>query len=83
MQKTQENASDKSKTLIVTILNKMGNLAKYRSDFIVSVMLLYLSLRGRYTFSGLSRYGEYYKKTYRRHFEEYFDFFLFNNRELA
>ena len=78
MQKTQENASNKSKTLISTILSKMDNLAKFQSNFIISVMLLYLSLRGRYTFSGLSRYGEYCEKSYRLHFEEGFDFLAFN-----
>ena len=41
-------------------------------------MLLYLSLRGRYTFSGLSRYGAYCEKSYRLHFEEDFDFQFFN-----
>ena len=78
MKNKQEHASNKSKTLISTILSKMDNLAKFRRDFILSVMLLYLSLRGRYTFSGLSRYGEYCEKSYRLHFEEDFDFLVFN-----
>lgn len=78
MQKPQEHTSAKSRALIGTILNKMDNLAKFRSDFILSVMLLYLCLRGRYTFSGLSRYGQYCEKSYRLHFEEAFDFLIFN-----
>lgn len=78
MEKSQENASDKSKTLIITILSKMANLAKFRRDFILSVMLIYLSLRGRYTFSGLARHGQYCEKSYRLHFEEGFDFLAFN-----
>lgn len=78
MEKRQENASSKSRTLISPILTKLGNLTKSRRDFILSVMLLYLSLRGRYTFLGMSRYGSYCEKSYRLHFEEPFDFLAFN-----
>ena len=49
-------------------LNTRFLLAKY----------LYMSLRGRYTFKGLSRYGSYSEKMYRLWFEKPFDFLGFN-----
>lgn len=42
------------------------------------MMLLYLSLRGRYTFKGMARYGNRCEKTCRLHFEQRFDFLRFN-----
>jgi len=35
-------------------------------------------MRGRYTFLGMERYGQYCEKSLRLHFEETFDFFKFN-----
>ena len=46
----------------------------------ISIFVLYLSMRGRYTFLGMGRYGEYCEKSLRLHFEESFDFFKFNTR---
>lgn len=42
------------------------------------MMLLYLSIRGRYTFKGMERYGHRCEKSYRLHFEQRFDFLRFN-----
>ena len=60
------------------ILNKMEGLTKPRRYFIISIIVLFLSLRGRHTFKGLERYGEYCEKSYRLWFEKPFDFPAFN-----
>lgn len=39
MKGKQEHTSAKSKTLIVTILSKMNNLAKFHRDYIIFVIL--------------------------------------------
>jgi hypothetical protein len=44
----------------------------------IFIFVLYLSLRGRYTFLGMQRYGKYCEKTLRLQFEKNFDFFKFN-----
>ena len=62
-----------------TILDKIGGLSKPRQNFIRSILLLFLSIRGRYTFKGMERYGTYCEKTYRLHFEQDFDFLTFNS----
>ncbi len=41
-------------------------------------MILFLSMRGRYNFKGMERYGSYSEKSYRLHFERTFDFLKFN-----
>jgi hypothetical protein len=78
MRLSQTDASSKSRTLVETIVNKIEGLSKPRRHFIISVFILYLSMRGRYTFKGMERYGEYCEKTYRLHFETDFDFLRFN-----
>jgi hypothetical protein len=78
MQLRTKNASHRSKALVETILGKMSGLNKPRRIFITSIMILYLSMRGRYTFKGFERYGEYCEKSYRLQFEKTFDFLEFN-----
>ena len=78
MQVHKTNASSKSKALVEKIVNKMEGLSKPRKYFMVSIIILYLSIRGRYTFKGMERYGEKCEKTYRLHFEKKFDFLNFN-----
>lgn len=70
--------SQESKTLVGKIVNKMEGLNKARKNFIISTLLLYLSMRGRYTFLGLERYGDYCEKTYRDNYEKPFDFATLN-----
>ncbi len=79
MQLQAKNTSHKSKTLVTAILGKMSGISKPRQKFITSIVILYLSLRGRYTFKGFERYGEYCEKSYRLQFEKPFDFLEFNN----
>ncbi len=78
MRLSTNNASSKSKALVETILNKIGGLNKPRRKFIMSIIVLYLSLRGRYTFKGMERYGAYCEKSYRLQFSKSFDFLRFN-----
>jgi len=66
------------KTLIAKIVNKQEGLNKSRKNFIVSILLLYLCLRGRYTFLGFSRYGSYSEQTYRNQYATPFDWFDLN-----
>ena len=73
-----KNASNKSKALVEKVLNKMEGLKKPRKKFLLSIIILYLSIRGRYTFKGMSRYGDKNEKTYRHQFEKKFDFLAFN-----
>lgn len=82
MQLLTNNTSNKSKTLVGKIVNKIEGLSKPRKKFMISVMILFLSIRGRYTFKGMERYGDKCEKTYRLQFEEDFDF-LSMNIELA
>lgn len=60
------------------IVNKIEGLKKPRKYFMISIIILYLSMRGRYTFKGMERYGEKCEKSYRLHFEKEFDFLDFN-----
>lgn len=60
------------------ILKKIDGLTKPRKKFIISIMILYLSMRGRYNFKGMARYGTYNEKSYRLQFEKDFDFLKFN-----
>jgi len=78
MQLQTKNASNKSKALAGKLLNKIGGLTKPQKNFILSTMILFLSMRGRYNFKGMERYGSYSEKSYRLHFEKDFDFFKFN-----
>lgn len=78
MRTTHKNASSKGKALIEAILENIGGFSKPRRTFIVSIFILYLSMRGRYNFLAMSRYGENCEKTYRLQFEKEFDFLEFN-----
>ena len=72
------NASSKSKALVEKIVNKIEGLKKPRKKFMISIIILYLSIRGRYTFKGMERYGDKIEKSYRLQFEKDFDFLSFN-----
>jgi len=73
------NTSSKSKALVEKVLNKMEGLKKPRKYFMISVIVLFLSMRGRYTFKGMQRYGQKNEKTFRLQFESKFDFLSFNS----
>lgn len=73
-----KTTSQELKTLLDNIVNKLEGLSKSRKNFIVSTLLLYLSVRGRYTFLGLARYGDYCEQSYRNHYQQPFDWFDLN-----
>jgi len=73
-----KDVSNKSKALVEKILQKIGGLKKPRKKFIASIIILFLSMRGRYTFKGMERYSNHCEKTYRLHFEQAYDFLSFN-----
>lgn len=78
MRTTTNHATSKSKALVEKILNKVGTLSKPRKYFMQSIIILYLSMRGKYTFKGMQRYGDKCEKSYRLQFEQAFDFLSFN-----
>ena len=78
MQLRTKNTSNKSKALVGKIVNKIEGLSKPRKYFMKSIIILFLSMRGRYTFKGMERYGNKCEKTYRLNFEQRFDFLSFN-----
>jgi len=72
------DVSQQSDALVSKVLNKLEGLNKPRKYFIIHILHLYLSLRGRYNFHGFSRYGDKCEKTYRLQFEQSFDYLSFN-----
>ncbi|CAN5839593.1 transposase [soil metagenome] len=66
-------------TLTSTILQKMTGLPKRRREFLQHLMRLLVSLRGRFNFMNLSRWGQFNELTYRQHFSKTFDFLTFNS----
>jgi Transposase DDE domain len=61
-----------------TILRKMSELNKWQRDFFLHHVVLFLSLRGRYTYLNFGRYGQKNEATYRHHHAMGFDFRTFN-----
>lgn len=78
MQLKHNFASYKSRALVETIIEKKAGLSKPRRAFFTAIIVLFLSMRGRYTFQGMERYGSRCEKTYRLQFEKDFDFLWFN-----
>ena len=54
-------------------------LNKWRRDFIIEVLWLFLSIKGRINFLQLKRHGSFCEQRYRQHFEAKFEFFDFNS----
>ncbi len=67
-----------SKTLVSAILGKMSNASKWQRQFIVHLIPLFMSIKGRINFRQLSGYGCFSDTTYRNNFEKSFDFGKFN-----
>jgi len=65
-------------TLTASILRKMPDIGKWQSKFLPHLFWLLLSLRGKYNFENMSRYGELNESTYRRNYGRSFDFLRFN-----
>ena len=70
-------------TLTDTILNQMPKVPKRRGIFFSHLMRLLLSLRGRFNFTNLARYGMFNEATYRSHFAKAFDYMTFNQHLIA
>jgi DDE family transposase len=62
------------------ILNKIPQIGKWRRKFILHLFPLWFSLRGRYNFVHLARYGVHVEDTYRNNFALPFDFLTFNQK---
>jgi hypothetical protein len=56
----------------------MCGVNKWRRDFFIEVLWLFLGIKGRINFMQLSRYGRYSEQRYRQQFEKPFDFLQFN-----
>lgn len=65
-------------TLTRLILNKMADIGKWQRDFMIHLMPLLLTIRGRHNFKNLSRYGIFNEATYRVRYEGEFAFERFN-----
>jgi hypothetical protein len=74
----KQDAFSESQALIRAILRKMGRISKPRQKFIEHILLLFMGLKCRYTFSNMSRFGTYSDRSYRFHFGRWFDFLSFN-----
>ncbi len=78
MQLRKNNTSNKSEALAGKILKKIEGVSKPSKFFFISTLLLFLSMRGKYNFKGMQRYGKYNEMTYHNQFEKSFDFLTFN-----
>ena len=59
-------------------LNKMQNVNKWQSDFILEIYLLFLSIKGRLNFLQFGRFGKHSEQRFRNQFENSFDHLRFN-----
>lgn len=64
----------KVETFTGAILQKMTGVCKSQMKFIVHIVHLFLSMRGRKNYLMMARYGIYCEQTYRQNFEKDFDF---------
>lgn len=67
-----------SKILTRAILSKISAKGKWRTNFLVHLFELYLSLSNRYTYLNMQRYGKYCESTYRSHAGKPHDLAAFN-----
>ena len=66
------------KMVINSVLTKFKNLSKKQSEFILEILLLLMSMRGRCNFLQMSREGSRTEKSFRYQFEKTFDWLSFN-----
>ena len=67
-------------TLTRIIMDKMPDIGKWQRDFMIHLMPLLLTIRGRHNFENLSRYGSSNEATYRARYEKSFAFEQFNEQ---
>jgi hypothetical protein len=65
-------------TFVSAILEQMREISKPQQKFIIHIIGLYMSIRGRINFKQMSRYGTYNETTYHNQFKGSFDFISFN-----
>ena len=68
----------KVETFTAAILQKMSGIGKSQFKFIVHIVHLFLSMRGRKNYLMMARYGTYCEQSYRQNFEKDFDFKALN-----
>lgn len=66
------------KIKIKNTLSKLDSVKKIQSKFVCELLLLFLSLRGRYNFLQLTREGDRSEKSFRYQFAKHFDWLRFN-----
>lgn len=67
-------------TLADSILRQMAGIGRCQHRFIVHLVALWLSIRGRHNFTNLGRYGAMAEGTYRDNFKSDFDWLTFNTQ---
>jgi hypothetical protein len=72
----------KISALTSAILDKMPQVGKWQRTFILHLIPLFLSIRGRINFSQMARYGIFSLTTYRNNFNKPFDFLAFNTHHV-
>ncbi|MCK5720717.1 MAG: hypothetical protein KAH84_12330 [Thiomargarita sp.] len=60
--------------ILETILGKMSNINQAQRDFIATLFMNLMPLRGKANYRNLSRYSDYHDKTYSHWFSCDFDF---------
>jgi hypothetical protein len=76
------NKLPNAKLLVYRVLHsdEFSALKESRKQFILNVLLCFLSIKGRINFLQLSRYSKYCEQYFRIHFENKFNFQEFNRR---
>jgi hypothetical protein len=76
------NKLPNAKSLVINVLysNEFSTLKENRKQFILNVLLCFLSIKGRINFLQLSRFSKYCEQYFRINFENKFNFQDFNRR---
>lgn len=64
-------------TLTRTILHKMSGIGKWQTEFLTKNFLLQFQVKGRHNYLNMSRYSEMNEGTFRKNYQEEFDFLTF------
>ena len=70
-----------SKNHIKNVLNQMKDIKKCQYVFILNILMLFMSIKGKINFLQLLKYSDNCEQYFRKQFSKYFDFMKFN-REL-
>lgn len=70
-------------TIVAEILNAMSGITKPQCKFVLSLFAAMLVTGRRLNFRNLSRHSAVHEQTYRRHFQQPFDFAAFNQLAIA